>query len=52
MKTQDNIKESKEFSRIAREKTSREVKQCAQHMIRMRRVMTTSDRWFSRVFRR
>ena len=40
---------SKEFSRVAREKTSREVKPCAQHMIGMRKVMTDGDSWFSRV---
>ena len=35
---------SKEFSWVAREKTSCEVKPCAQHMIGMQRVMTTGFR--------
>ena len=40
---------SKEFSQVAREKTTCEVKSCAQHMIGIRRVMTNDDSWFSRV---
>ena len=35
-----------------RKKTSREMKPCAQHMTRMRKVMTDGGNWFSRVFRR
>ena len=42
---------SKEFSRVTREKTSREMKPCAQYMTRMRRVMTNGDNWFLQVFR-
>ena len=43
---------SKKFSQAAHEKPSREVKLCAQHMIRMRRVMIDGDSWFSQVFRK